>query len=108
MPIKPENLARYPANWQEVRARILERAGNRCEWPGCGARNGHAHPVTSSRVVLTIAHLDHTPEHCEDENLMAMCQLHHLRYDQKHHQQNAYQTRRAGKAVEMAFEEPKP
>lgn len=26
MPIKPENRGRYPANWPEIRARILERA----------------------------------------------------------------------------------
>lgn len=31
MPISPENRARYPANWQEIRAHILARAGNRCE-----------------------------------------------------------------------------
>ena len=31
MPIKPENKLRYPANWNEIRAAILERAGNCCE-----------------------------------------------------------------------------
>ena len=31
MPIKPENRARYPANWKDIRAQILERAGNCCE-----------------------------------------------------------------------------
>lgn len=31
MPIKPENRARYPANWPEIRAAILARAGHRCE-----------------------------------------------------------------------------
>jgi 5-methylcytosine-specific restriction endonuclease McrA len=31
MPIKPENRARYPANWKHVRAAILERAGHACE-----------------------------------------------------------------------------
>lgn len=45
-------------------------------------------------VVLTVAHLDHTPEHCADENLLAMCQLCHLRYDKHHHQR----TRRASRA----------
>lgn len=30
MPIKPENKARYPADWKAIRARILERAGDRC------------------------------------------------------------------------------
>lgn len=31
MPIKPENRARYPANWPEVRAAILIRSEGRCE-----------------------------------------------------------------------------
>lgn len=31
MPIKPENKHRYPTNWKEIRAMILERAGHKCE-----------------------------------------------------------------------------
>ena len=27
----PCDYSRYPSNWKEIRARILERAGNRCE-----------------------------------------------------------------------------
>lgn len=38
MPIKPENRSRYPANWTEIRASILERAGNCCEQ--CKVTNG--------------------------------------------------------------------
>lgn len=38
MPIKPENRTRYPANWKEVRATILNRAGHRCE--KCHVPNG--------------------------------------------------------------------
>ena len=38
MPIKPENRNRYPANWAEIRAAILERAGNCCE--KCKVPNG--------------------------------------------------------------------
>lgn len=45
-------------------------------------------------VVLTIAHLDHTPENCADDNLRAWCQRHHLGYDAKHHAQSAYMRRR--------------
>jgi 5-methylcytosine-specific restriction endonuclease McrA len=31
MPIKPENRPRYPADWAQIRKRILQRAGHRCE-----------------------------------------------------------------------------
>lgn len=37
MPIRDEMRARYPANWPEIRARILERASHRCE--RCGLPN---------------------------------------------------------------------
>ena len=42
MPIKPENKALYPAGkeWKAIREEILARAGNKCEWPGCGVENG--------------------------------------------------------------------
>lgn len=53
--------------------------------PGrCQAMNGKPHPVTRSKVVLTTAHLDHTPENCADENLKAWCQRCHNRYDAAH------------------------
>jgi hypothetical protein len=46
-------------------------------------------------IVLTTAHLDHDPTHCEPGNLAPMCQRHHLAYDAKHHAQTAYATRKA-------------
>jgi 5-methylcytosine-specific restriction endonuclease McrA len=99
MPIRPENRARYPENWStEVRPAIIKRAKDQCEgspkYPHCRARNGKPHPVTGSLVVLTIAHLDHTPENCEPSNLRAWCQRCHLSYDAEHHAA----TRRARKA----------
>lgn len=86
MPIRPENRARYPTDWPEISRRIRDKAGNKCEW--CPAVNGEPHPVTGSKVVLTVAHLDHTPENCTDDNLAALCQRCHNRYDAP--------TRRAG------------
>lgn len=85
MPIKPENRKRYPADWKQIRRRILDRAGNRCEF--CGVenhslrKNGNGKLV---KIVLTIAHLDHTPENCSPDNLRALCQRCHNRYDAKH------------------------
>jgi 5-methylcytosine-specific restriction endonuclease McrA len=81
MPIRPENKHRYPSNWSEIRQRILKRAGDKCEW--CGAVNGGEIQRVQRPycVVLTIAHLDHTPENCDDDNLRALCQQCHNRYD---------------------------
>lgn len=45
------------------------------------------------QIVLTIAHLDHQPENCADDNLRAWCQRHHLAYDAKHHAMTAARTR---------------
>lgn len=102
MPIKPANRHRYPPNWREIRATILERASHRCEF--CRAANHQPHPITGSRVVLTIAHLDHTPEHCDPANLRALCQRCHLRYDSGHHQRTAYATRRKPRALGDLFD----
>lgn len=106
MPISRENQARYPKNWKkEVVPRIRARSGDRCECEGecgdgigehggrCTAENRKPHPLTKSIVVLTVAHLNHTPEDCRDEVLRHMCQRCHLRYDRDHHQKNARATR---------------
>lgn len=79
MPIRAENRARYPADWKAISLAIRARAGQRCEQ--CGAENGKPHPVTGSRVVLTVAHLDHQPENCDPANLRAWCQKCHNAYD---------------------------
>lgn len=130
MPIKPENKARYPKNWGAIRARILARAGNKCEgspdFPTCRIpnawfRNNDSGEITDdgllaeswaladrdsvTLIVLTIGHLDHTPENCADENLRAWCQRCHLNYDAEHHAQTAYMTRRQGRALADIFED---
>jgi 5-methylcytosine-specific restriction endonuclease McrA len=110
MPIKPENRSKYPAEWPQIRATILERAGGKCERCGVinhaeGARdlNGEWHDehdiqVMNSdigyslfgefppiiRIVLTIAHLDHNPANNDPNNLQALCQLCHNRHDAAH------------------------
>tara|TARA_A100001391_G_scaffold176590_2_gene139883 strand:+ start:2711 stop:3148 length:438 start_codon:yes stop_codon:yes gene_type:complete len=57
------------------------------------------------KIVLTIAHLDHTPENCDPENLRAWCQKCHLQYDAQHHAENAKLTRRSRKAIGDLFAE---
>jgi 5-methylcytosine-specific restriction endonuclease McrA len=137
MPIKPENRSRYPANWKEIRAVILTRAGNCCEQ--CKVPNGTRVARGAGRfvdtfmtddaevycadtgeslgrvrmsdyevknmvdIVLTIAHLDHTPENCDPDNLRALCQRCHLRYDAAHHAETARNTRRERLAVADLF-----
>lgn len=131
------NRRHYPRDWPAVRARVLERAQGRCECRGecgvdhaterdmdgtvpgealggrCAAKNGHAHPITASRVVLTTAHLWRGPcaEHAaagikrgEIEHLAAMCQACHLRYDLPHHVANARRTRRSRRASGDLFD----
>lgn len=131
MPIRPENKQRYPAEWPQIRERIRQRAGNRCE--KCGLFN-HAwgwrdpagdfhqvakHPIIQAKwrkgdkpvrppfemligrtlvsiieIVCTVAHLDHQPENCEDDNLKFWCQRCHLAYDMPHHKTSRYMNAR--------------
>jgi hypothetical protein len=86
MPIRPENKARYPKNWPAISLAIRHRAEWQCEQVDaygvrCGAVHGEPHPVTGSKVILTVAHLDHIPENCDEGNLLAMCQRCHNAYD---------------------------
>lgn len=88
MPVRPENRARYPADWRAIAYGVKDRAAWTCEgspaYPDCRAKHGQPHPVTGSRVVITVAHLDHTPENCAPANLKAWCQRCHNTYDAPH------------------------
>ena len=44
--------------------------------------------MKATRIVLTTAHLDHTPENCSDDNLASLCQRCHLNYDREIHIRN--------------------
>jgi hypothetical protein len=93
----------YPPDWAAISLRIRSnRAHWRCEW--CGAEQKQPHPVTGSRVILTVAHLGvpHTDGRpgdksdkgdVRDENLAALCQRCHLNYDREEHTARAKQTR---------------
>ena len=121
-PIRPEERSRYPDDWRAISERIRRiRARNRCECDGrcgrprghehdpatgslrCAARNGQPAPVSGARVVLTVAHLDHTPENNDEANLMALCQRCHLAYDHDHHAETRRRTRAARAGQELLF-----
>lgn len=117
MPIRPEDRDRYPDNWPEISRHIREdRADGRCECTGqcgadhthhagkrrCMAEHGKHHPLTGSKVVITVGHLDRTPENSGDENLLAMCQDCHLAYDLEDHVAQALWTRSTRRLAERA------
>lgn len=56
---------------------------------------GPSIPIKCVFVVLTIAHLNHEPGDDRPENLAALCQRCHLRYDAPMHRRRAALTRRA-------------
>ena len=88
----PMDRTKYPPDWEEISLAVRARAKWKCEF--CGAAQGEPHPVTGSRVVLTVAHLDHDTTHNGLENLRALCQRCHLTYDAQLHAQHARETRR--------------
>lgn len=137
MPIRAENKARYPKDWPAISKRIRRRARNRCECKGdcglqhfrgdggrqidlppalqinkrvfrCQAVNGEPHPHTKARVVLTVAHLNHTPEDCSDENLRAWCQRCHNRYDAPTRAAGIKERKKAALALGDLFEKRPP
>ena len=88
----PCDYRRYPPNWHELSRHIrFVRAKGRCEW--CGAVHGLPHPATGSKVVLTVAHLNHDVQDNREENLAALCQRCHLSHDARQHAR----TRRYGR-----------
>lgn len=96
--------------WQPVQGNVeADDAGQGRGWPD-GQRWAHSNARAYAAdcivcvdgvwqrpivIVLTVMHLDHTPENCDPSNLLAACQRHHLAYDHAHHQANAQATRRA-------------
>lgn len=108
MPIKPENKDRYPKNWKEIRERIQTRAGDKCEC--CGVVN-YSYINSKTReiclqdedgaimVVCTTAHLDHMPEHNDDNNLAFLCQKCHNNYDKGHRKQTIRDSQNVGQLV---------
>jgi len=109
----PIDYKKYHPDWKKIAAAIREREGHKCKF--CGVENyaiGYRNevgtfielsPMESEsrsedglkqiRIILTVAHLDHNIENNEPENLAALCQKCHLRYDANHHAKNSKATR---------------
>lgn len=125
MPILPENKKRYPKDWPQISYRVRSEANWRCEW--CGLEDGAfvvRNPKTGEvlyaskdpsmeletltlvdglkaiKIVLTVAHVNHIPEDCNRENLKALCQRCHNRWDAVERSKN--RRRRARKRLQAS------
>lgn len=83
----PIDYSEYHPKWKLISRLIrFKRANNCCEL--CGAENYQPHPVTGSKVILTVAHMDHDKTNNRFWNLKALCQRCHLGHDIKQHAAN--------------------
>ena len=112
MPIRAENRSLYPKDWSAISLQVRrDRAEWRCEMMDangelgrCTAMHGEPHPVTGSRVVLTVMHLDHDPTNNDPRNLLAACQRCHNAYDAPMRRAGIRQRARAALATGDMFE----
>ena len=79
---------RYPLNWLGIANSVKESAGWRCECCGHPRKKKNAkdacgvfcvHPDDGKKRALTVHHLDMRPENCEWWNLVALCNVCHMR-----------------------------
>jgi 5-methylcytosine-specific restriction endonuclease McrA len=69
-------------------------------WCGRGFRTEHLRVI---RIVLTVVHLNHQPEDCRPENLRALCQRCHNRYDRAERRRGMRARARAALATPDLF-----
>ena len=90
MPIKDRSI--YGPRWKAISYAIrFKRAKGRCE--GCGAIHGQRFLFSPGKVVLSAAHLNHTPGDNRATNLKALCQRCHLQHDRADNLRRARLTR---------------
>ena len=101
MPFKKE---RYPHNWKSLSLFIRERDHWCCVF--CGAVNKEPHPITGSKVVLTVAHLNQNESNNDPANLASLCQRCHFTHDREDNQQRRVQNMRDKKLTngQLTFE----
>lgn len=123
----PCDYSQYHPEWKtKIRPDILERDNHCCKF--CGVKNNsliHRYGkgindweywpegmeseawtldgLKSTKVILTIAHLDHNKKNNDYNNLAALCQKCHLGIDLKHHMANARETIRKKKGLQNLF-----
>lgn len=108
--------ADYPSDWEAIRERVGERSGWRCEgsplYPQCRAEHGKSHPVTGSKVVLTVAHYPDSDKRIGDlAGLKHWCNRCHLAMDRPHHlrvQAENRLKRRYGEQPPLPFDQNEP
>lgn len=113
MPISKENKKRYPSDWYHIALKVKTQAcwncqqcGKPCKHPDESWMNFEKRvlrnrpdvpqPIVRGQHILTVAHLNHTPEDCSPANLKAMCSVCHLRYDKQHHIESRKLNRQKG------------
>lgn len=104
----------YPENWADISLSIRDRAKDQCECTGeCALHRGNRCTETDlsdakyaqGKVILTVAHLNHCKSDCRPENLKAMCNTCHLRYDLNLHARNMFENKRNQVTTIDMFEE---
>ena len=102
--MSPCDYKKYPSDWKKIREAIMERCKGFCEYENlewnphkgiyeifkCWSLHGALIPwnKNGSRVVITIAHLNHDATDNRRMNLRALCQKHHNQWDAKHRAEN--------------------
>lgn len=123
----PIDYRQYHTDWKtKIRPDILGRDFNCCKFCGVrnhsiihrygkGAEEWHYWPsgmeseawsldgLKSTKIILTIAHLDHDKSNNDYDNLAALCQKCHLGIDLKHRMANARETLLKKKGLQNLF-----
>jgi hypothetical protein len=82
----PIDYSQYHPKWKLISRLIrFKRAKNKCEW--CGVEN-YTQTEKGSKIVLTVAHIDHDKNNNRFNNLAALCQKCHLKHDINQHVDN--------------------
>ncbi len=68
----------YTRNWKQIARRVKEEAGWKCQ--ACGIAHEDTF-LSGAKVVLGVAHLDQNRQNNRRDNLRALCQRCHFRYD---------------------------